>query len=45
MNAANNEILVQKSLNKHTTFYSQMFEPFLLAYWVSHRIHWICTNS
>jgi len=34
MNAAN-EIVVQKSLNKHSTFYSQMFEPFLLAYWVS----------
>ena len=33
MNAAN-EIIIQKSLNKHTTFYSQMFEPFLLAYWV-----------
>lgn len=27
-------ILVKKSFNKHTTFYSQMFEPFLLAYWV-----------
>jgi len=34
VNAAG-EIVVQKSLNKHTTFYSQMFEPFLLAYWVS----------
>ena len=29
------EIVVEKSLNKHTTFYSRMFEPFLLAYWVS----------
>lgn len=28
-------IQVKKSFNKHTTFYSQMFEPFLLAYWVS----------
>lgn len=27
-------VLVKKSFNKHTTFYSQMFEPFLLAYWV-----------
>lgn len=27
-------VQVKKSLNKHTTFYSQMFEPFLLAYWV-----------
>lgn len=28
-------VQVKKSFNKHTTFYSQMFEPFLLAYWVS----------
>lgn len=27
-------VQVKKSFNKHTTFYSQMFEPFLLAYWV-----------
>jgi len=33
LNAAG-EVVVQKSLNKHTTFYSLMFEPFLLAYWV-----------
>ena len=30
-----NQILVKKSINKFTTFYSQMFEPFLMAYWVS----------
>ena len=29
------DIVIRKSLNKHTTFFSQMFEPFLLAYWVS----------
>ena len=34
MNAVG-EVIIQKSLNKHTTFYSQMFEPFLLAYWVT----------
>ena len=28
-------VLVKKSINKHSTFLSQMFEPFLLAYWVS----------
>lgn len=30
----NQVVLVKKSFNKHTTFYSLMFEPFLLAYWV-----------
>lgn len=27
-------INIKKSINKHTTFLSQMFEPFLLGYWV-----------
>ena len=40
--SAANEIVVQKSLNKHTTFYSQMFEPFLLAYWVSSNYYLHC---
>jgi len=31
----NQIVHVKKSFNKHTTFYSQMFEPFLLAYWVN----------
>jgi len=26
---------VRKSTNKYTTFFSQMFEPFLLGYWVT----------
>lgn len=29
-----NQIYIKQSINKHTTFYSQMFEPFLLGYWV-----------
>ena len=29
------KVLVKQSINKHTTFFSQMFEPFLLGYWVS----------
>ncbi|XP_059144177.1 dihydroxyacetone phosphate acyltransferase-like [Physella acuta] len=28
------EIIISKSTNKLTTFYSQMFEPFLLGYWI-----------
>ena len=27
-------IHIKKSTNKYTTFFSQMFEPFLLGYWV-----------
>ncbi|KAK3093246.1 hypothetical protein FSP39_013175 [Pinctada imbricata] len=30
----NNEVLIKKSQNKYTTFFSQMFEPFLLGYWI-----------
>ena len=30
----NGQILIKKSVNKYTTFFSQMFEPFLLGYWV-----------
>ena len=29
------EVHVKKSTNKYTTFFSQMFEPFLLGYWVT----------
>ena len=29
-----NEVQIKKSTNKYTTFFSQMFEPFLLGYWV-----------
>ncbi|KAH3844317.1 hypothetical protein DPMN_086575 [Dreissena polymorpha] len=29
----NDCVLVKKSINKYTTFFSQMFEPFLLGYW------------
>ena len=29
-----NAVLIKKSTNKYTTFFSQMFEPFLLGYWV-----------
>jgi hypothetical protein len=29
------DIVVKKSTNKYNTFLSQMFEPFLLGYWVS----------
>jgi glycerone phosphate O-acyltransferase len=29
------QVVIRRSLNKHTMFYSQMFEPFLLAYWVA----------
>lgn len=29
-----NRVLVQDSINKHTSFLSHMFEPFLLTYWV-----------
>jgi len=29
-----NELLVPQSINKHTTFYSHIFEPFLLGYWI-----------
>jgi len=28
-------VQIKKSINKYTTFFSQMFEPFLLGYWVS----------
>jgi len=28
------QLLVSKSVNKHTTFYSHIFEPFLLGYWI-----------
>ncbi|XP_005103445.1 dihydroxyacetone phosphate acyltransferase [Aplysia californica] len=28
------ELLVAQSVNKHTTFYSHIFEPFLLGYWI-----------
>jgi len=37
-----NHVLVKQSINKYTTFFSQMFEPFLLGYWVSstYRIRW-----
>ena len=27
-------VLIKRSISKHTTFLSQMFEPFLLGYWV-----------
>ncbi|KAL4237809.1 hypothetical protein ACF0H5_002521 [Mactra antiquata] len=27
-------VMIKKSTNKYTTFFSQMFEPFLLGYWV-----------
>lgn len=30
-----NQVQIKKSQNKFTTFFSQMFEPFLLGYWVS----------
>ncbi|XP_041353504.1 dihydroxyacetone phosphate acyltransferase-like isoform X2 [Gigantopelta aegis] len=30
----NNQVLIKKSVNKYTTFFSQMFEPFLLGYWI-----------
>lgn len=30
-----NQVQIKKSQNKYTTFFSQMFEPFLLGYWVS----------
>ncbi|BFZ06861.1 hypothetical protein BsWGS_09899 [Bradybaena similaris] len=29
-----NQVIIAQSTNKHTTFYSQMFEPFLLGYWI-----------
>uniref|UniRef100_A0A0B6ZSK3 Phospholipid/glycerol acyltransferase domain-containing protein n=2 Tax=Arion vulgaris TaxID=1028688 RepID=A0A0B6ZSK3_9EUPU len=29
-----NQVVIAQSTNKHTTFYSQMFEPFLLGYWI-----------
>ncbi|KAI0215209.1 hypothetical protein LSAT2_032715 [Lamellibrachia satsuma] len=29
-----NQVLVKQSINKYTTFFSQMFEPFLLGYWM-----------
>ncbi|XP_060070929.1 dihydroxyacetone phosphate acyltransferase-like [Ylistrum balloti] len=29
-----NAILIKSSTNKYTTFFSQMFEPFLLGYWI-----------
>ncbi|CAH1793298.1 unnamed protein product [Owenia fusiformis] len=29
-----NKVLINKSTNKNTAFHSQMFEPFLLGYWV-----------
>ncbi|RUS83045.1 hypothetical protein EGW08_009184 [Elysia chlorotica] len=29
-----NEVIIAKSTNKHTTFYSHLFEPFLLGYWI-----------
>jgi glycerone phosphate O-acyltransferase len=28
------QVVIAQSINKHTTFYSQMFEPFLLGYWI-----------
>ena len=33
-----NSVLIKKSTNKYTTFFSQMFEPFLLGYWVSFNV-------
>lgn len=30
----NGEVQIKKSTNKHTMFFSQMFEPFLMGYWV-----------
>lgn len=30
-----NQVQIKRSQNKYTTFFSQMFEPFLLGYWVS----------
>lgn len=42
---------IKKSTNKYTTFFSQMFEPFLLGYWVSFNIsvkdkqHRICLQE
>ena len=33
------KVLVKQSINKHTTFFSQMFEPFLLGYWVSFALY------
>ncbi|ESO96500.1 hypothetical protein LOTGIDRAFT_159917 [Lottia gigantea] len=30
----NKQVLVEKSVNKHTTYFSQMFEPFLIGYWI-----------
>ncbi|XP_052769101.1 dihydroxyacetone phosphate acyltransferase-like isoform X2 [Mya arenaria] len=30
----NESVLIKKSTNKYTTFFSQMFEPFLMGYWV-----------
>ncbi|WAR19959.1 GNPAT-like protein, partial [Mya arenaria] len=29
----NESVLIKKSTNKYTTFFSQMFEPFLMGYW------------
>ena len=30
----NGHVQIKKSTNKYTTFFSKMFEPFLLGYWV-----------
>lgn len=30
----NDQVLIRRSICKHTTFLSQMFEPFLVSYWV-----------
>lgn len=29
-----NQVQIKRSQNKYTTFFSQMFEPFLLGYWI-----------
>lgn len=36
-------VIIKKSTNKYTTFFSQMFEPFLLGYWVSDHLQYCCT--
>lgn len=35
-----NQVQIKRSQNKYTTFFSQMFEPFLLGYWVSLFMDW-----
>lgn len=35
-----NQVQIKRSQNKYTTFFSQMFEPFLLGYWVSLLLEW-----